>query len=111
MSETSNYLSNSDDHFYDVDNCIIRTSLKLHAFGRRFYSCRYWSPDDDRACKFFKWLDTSICCKRGAATASIVIAKFRRLEHVVEGSEHVVEASTCPDTRNIGKGASCKGKG
>ena len=40
--------------------------------------------DDDRACKFFKWLDTSICCMRGAATAPIVIAKFNRLKHAVE---------------------------
>ena len=40
--------------------------------------------DDDRACKFFKWLDTSICCMRGVATAPIVIAKFKRLEHAVE---------------------------
>ena len=40
--------------------------------------------DDDRACKFFKWLDTSICCTRGAAIAPIVIAKFNRLEHAVE---------------------------
>ena len=40
--------------------------------------------DDDRACKFFKWLDTSICCMRGAATTPVVIAKFKRLEHAVE---------------------------
>ena len=40
--------------------------------------------DDDRACKFFKWLDTSICCTRGAATTPIVIAKFKRLKHAVE---------------------------
>ena len=40
--------------------------------------------DNDRACKFFKWLDTSICCTRGTATTPIVIAKFKRLEHVVE---------------------------
>nr|POF19478.1 hypothetical protein CFP56_30423 [Quercus suber] len=53
-----------------------KTSLKLHTFGRRFYSCCYWLPDDDRACKFFKWLDTSICCTRGTATTLIVIAKF-----------------------------------
>ncbi|XP_050241873.1 uncharacterized protein LOC126732932 [Quercus robur] len=84
MSETSNYFSSSDGHFCDLENCRIRTSLKLHSFGRRFYSCRYWSPDDDRACKFFKWLDTSICCTRGAAVAPIVIAKFNRLEHAVE---------------------------
>ena len=40
--------------------------------------------DDDRACKFFKWLDTRICCTRGAATTPIVIAEFKRLEHAVE---------------------------
>ena len=40
--------------------------------------------NDDHACKFFKWLDTSICCTRGTATAPIVIAKFKRLEHAVE---------------------------
>ncbi|KAK7813101.1 protein p21, partial [Quercus suber] len=39
--------------------------------------------DDDQACKFFKWLDSSICCTRGAAITPIVIAKFNRLEHVV----------------------------
>ena len=39
--------------------------------------------DDDHACKFFKWLDNNTCM-RGAATASIVLAKFRRLEHKVE---------------------------
>ena len=39
--------------------------------------------DDDRACKFFKCLDTNICCTRGTTTP-IVIAKFKRLEHAVE---------------------------
>ena len=40
--------------------------------------------DDDRVCKFFKWLDTSICYARGATTVLIVIAKFKQLEHAVE---------------------------
>ena len=40
--------------------------------------------DDDPACKFFKWLDTSICCTRGAVTSPIVISKFKRLEHAIE---------------------------
>ena len=38
---------------------------------------------DNRACKFFKWLDTNTCTC-GAATTPIVLAKFRRLEHEVE---------------------------
>ena len=49
--------------------------------------------DDDCAYKFFKWLDTSICCMRGAAIAPIIIAKFRRLEHTVEvANEEVKQA-------------------
>ena len=40
--------------------------------------------DDDRACKFFKWLDTSICCTCGAEIAPIVITKFKQLEHAME---------------------------
>ena len=48
------------------------------------YMLYFIVQDDDRACKFFKWLDTSICCTRGAATTPIVIAKFKRLKHAVE---------------------------
>ena len=40
--------------------------------------------DDDRSCKFFKWLDTSICCMHGTTTTSVVIAKFKRLEHAMK---------------------------
>ena len=56
--------------------------------------------DDDRACKFFKWLDTSICCTRGAVVAPIVIAKFNQLEHAMEVANeeskqaHVLTAAT-----------------
>nr|POE83852.1 hypothetical protein CFP56_76831 [Quercus suber] len=84
--------------FCDVENCIIWTSLKLHTFGRKFYSCRYWLPDDDRACKFFKWLDTSICCTRGTTTTLIVITKFKRLEHVVKvANEELKQAHALTD--------------
>nr|POE97807.1 hypothetical protein CFP56_35378 [Quercus suber] len=44
----------------------------------------HFPKNDNRACKFFKWLDTSICCMRGATIAPIVIVKFKRLEHAVE---------------------------
>ncbi|KAF3953706.1 hypothetical protein CMV_020876 [Castanea mollissima] len=77
MPETSDYLSSYGGHLCDIENCIIRTSLKLHTFGRRFYTCRYWSLDDNSACKFFKCLDTSICCTRGATITPIVITKFK----------------------------------
>ena len=54
--------------------------------------------DDDHACKFFKWLDTSICCIRGTTTTPIVIAQFKRLEHVVEtANEELKQAYTLID--------------
>ena len=55
--------------------------------------------DDDRACKFFKWLDTSICCMRGATTTPIIIVKFKRLEHVVEvANEKLKQAHALTNT-------------
>ena len=58
-----------------------------------FY-CAGWWP----CIKFFKWLDTSICCTRGAATTPIVIAKFKRLEHAVEvANEELKQAHTLTD--------------
>ncbi|KAL4620657.1 hypothetical protein ACB092_06G171200 [Castanea dentata] len=83
MSESSNYYSSTSGHLCDLDHCALKTSLKLHTFDRRFYGCHYWSLDDDRACKFFKWLDTNTC-PRGTATTPIVIEKFKKLEHEVE---------------------------
>ena len=54
--------------------------------------------DDDHACKFFKWLDTSIYCTRGVATTPIVIAKFKRLEHAVEvANEELKQAHALTD--------------
>ena len=44
MSEGSNYYSSSNGHLCDMDRCMVRTSLKLHNFGRRFYGCREWTP-------------------------------------------------------------------
>ena len=54
--------------------------------------------DDDRTFKFFKWLDTSICCTRGAVTTPIVIAKFKRLKHAVEvANEKLKQAHALTD--------------
>ena len=40
----------------------------------------FTSQDDDHHCNFFRWLDGNTC-RRGAETAPIVIARFRRLEN------------------------------
>ena len=44
MSEGSNYYSSYNGHLCNMDHCVVRTSLLLHNFGRRFYSCREWMP-------------------------------------------------------------------
>nr|POE95370.1 hypothetical protein CFP56_22631 [Quercus suber] len=46
MSEASgsSYNSNYRGHVCDMDQCVLRTSLQLHNFGRRFYGCRHWKP-------------------------------------------------------------------
>ena len=44
MSEGSNYYSSSNGHLCDMDRCVVKTSLKFHNFGRRFYGCREWTP-------------------------------------------------------------------
>lgn len=44
MSEVSSYYTNSSQHPCDMDQCVVRPSLKLHNFGKRFYGCRHWKP-------------------------------------------------------------------
>ena len=44
MLEKSNYYCSTSGHLCNLDHCTLRTSLKLHTFGRRFYDCHYWSP-------------------------------------------------------------------
>ena len=44
MLEGSNYYSNCNGHLCDMDRYVVRTSLLLHNFGKRFYGCREWTP-------------------------------------------------------------------
>ena len=44
MSEGNNYYSNCNGHLCDMDRCVVRISLSLHNFSRRFYGCREWMP-------------------------------------------------------------------
>ena len=44
MLDTSNYYSSTSGHMCELDHCALKTSLKLHIFGMRFYGYHYWSP-------------------------------------------------------------------
>ena len=46
MSEASasSYKSNYSGHVCDMNQCVLRTSLQLHNFGRWFYGYRHWKP-------------------------------------------------------------------
>ena len=61
------------------------------------YVLYFIMQDDDCAYKFFKWLDTSICCTRGVAIAPIVIAKFKQLKHAVEVDEELKQTHALTD--------------
>ena len=43
MSSANSYSSTSTQHMCDMDRYVLRTSLFLHNFGRRFYRCQHWS--------------------------------------------------------------------
>ncbi|XP_065637211.1 uncharacterized protein LOC136070755 [Quercus suber] len=44
MSKGSNCYSSCNGHLCDMDRRVVRISLLLHNFGRRFYVCREWMP-------------------------------------------------------------------
>ncbi|KAK9997997.1 hypothetical protein SO802_017600 [Lithocarpus litseifolius] len=97
MSSANSYNSTSTQHMCDMDSCVLKTSLSLRNFGRRFYGCQHWSPirikiicscpDSDQAGKFFRWLDRDTC-PRGLATAPIVRERFTRLAAEAEAAKN-----------------------
>ncbi|KAL0001335.1 hypothetical protein SO802_015116 [Lithocarpus litseifolius] len=96
MSEISNYYSSTSGHLCDLDHYTLRMSLKLHTFGRRFYSCRYWSP-----------LNTNTCTC-GTATTYIVIAKFRQLEYEVEVANEELKQARAMGETTLGREQAAK---
>ncbi|KAL0008688.1 hypothetical protein SO802_010190 [Lithocarpus litseifolius] len=63
MSSTTTYESTSSGHMCNMGQCVERTSLSIHNFGKRFYGCQQW---------------LSITCPHGRAIAPLVHERFTR---------------------------------
>ena len=77
MPSSSGNFSGSCGHMCNEQTCVLRTSLSLYNFGRRFlgYSRYKVGPK----CPFFVWVD-SPTCPRGNETAHLAIEKMSRLQ-------------------------------
>ena len=76
MSSSSGNFSGSCGHMYNEQTCILRTSLSLYNFGRRFLGCSRYKLGPK--CPFFVWVDNPTC-PRENETAPLTIKKMSRL--------------------------------
>ena len=77
MSSSSGNFSGLCGHMCNEQTCVLRTSLSLYNFGRRFLSCSRYKVGPK--CPFFVWVDNPTC-PRGNETAPLAIEKMSRLQ-------------------------------
>ena len=77
MSSSSDNFSGSCGHMCNKQTCVLRTSLSLYNFGRRFLGCSCYKVGPK--CPFFVWVDNPTC-PRGNETAYLAIEKMSRLQ-------------------------------
>ena len=61
--------------------CVLRTSLSLYNFGRRFLDCSCYKVGPK--CPFFVWVD-NLTCPRGNKTAPLALEKMFRLQSALQ---------------------------
>nr|XP_023917814.1 uncharacterized protein LOC112029367 [Quercus suber] len=71
-SSGENYLGSSG-HMCTYETCVLRTSLTVDNFGRRFLGCSRYKVGPK--CPFFKWIDNPTCM-RGNEAAHFVQQKL-----------------------------------
>ena len=81
MSSSSGNFSGPSGHMCNEQTCILRTSLSLYNFGRRFLGCSHYKVGP--MCPFFVWVD-SPTCSYGNETTPLVLERISRLQNVVE---------------------------
>ena len=81
MSSSSGNFSGSCGHMCNEQTCVLRTSLSLHNFGRRFLGCSRYKVGPK--CPFFVWVDNPTC-PRGNETAPLAIEKMSRLQSALQ---------------------------
>ena len=77
MSSSSGNFSGSCGHMCNEQTCVLRTSLSLYNFGRRFLGCSHYKVGPK--CHFFVWLDNSTCpC--GNEIAHLTLERMSRFQ-------------------------------
>ena len=76
MSSSGGNFSGSCGHMCNVQTCVLRTSLSLYNFGRRFLGCSRYKVGPK--CPFFVWVDNPTY-PRGNETAPLALEKMSRL--------------------------------
>ena len=75
MSSSSGNFSGSCGHMCNEQTCVLRTSLSLYNFGRRFLGCSRYKVGPK--CPFFVWVDNPTC-PRGNEIAPLALDKMSR---------------------------------
>ena len=81
MSSSSGNFSGSCGHMCNEQTCVLRTSLSLYNFGKRFLGCSRYKVGPK--CPFFVWVDNPIC-PRGNETTPLAIEKMSRLQSALQ---------------------------
>ena len=75
MFSLSDNFSGSCGHMCNEQTCVLRTSLSLYNFGRRFLGCSHYKVGPK--CPFFVWVDNPTC-PRGNEIALLALEKMSR---------------------------------
>ena len=81
MSSSSGNFSGSCEHMCNEQTCVLRTSLSLYNFGRRFLGCSRYKVS--LKCLFFVWVDNPTCPRRNE-TAPLAIEKMSRFQSALQ---------------------------
>ena len=81
MSSSSGNFSGSCGHMCNEQTCVLRTSLSLYNFGRRFLGCSHYKVSPK--CPFFVWIDNPTC-PRGNETAPLALERMSRLQSALQ---------------------------
>ena len=81
MSSSSGNSSGSYGHICNEQTCVLRTSLSLYNFRRRFLGCSRYKVGSK--CPFYVWVDNPTC-PRGNETAPLALEKMYRLQSALQ---------------------------
>ena len=80
FSSSGNFLG-SCGHMCNEQTYVLRTSLSLYNFRRRFLGCSHYKVGPK--CPFFVWVDNP-ACPCGNETAPLAIEKMSRLQSALQ---------------------------